>query len=108
VRIRFRLGILAAAVAAASILAGGSLARPYVDRGDLARSSSSNVAGSQGRGAAGNQGQASAGDPSSPVDPAASAKKGKGYCGEESDGDVSKCPAAPKKSAKKGKGYAGE
>jgi hypothetical protein len=98
-KMRFRSGVFVAVLAAASILAGGSLAKPYMEHGDAAKSPSLRVAGSQGHGVAGNQSASSA------VDPGASAKKGKGDCAEESDGDVSKCPPAPKKAAKKGKGY---
>jgi len=101
-RIHLRLATIAAAVVVAAVMAGVSSARPYLERGDLARSHPQ--VASSARTGAGGQGQAASGQAGSSVDPA-SAKKGAGYCARETDGDVIKCPSAPKKPAKKGKGF---
>jgi hypothetical protein len=101
---RWRWGVLAAMLALAGGLAGGSLARPYLERGDVAKATPSHTGGANGSDASGSQGQAPA-DGSSATDPNSSAKKGKGYCVRDSDGDKDTCPAKPKKAAKKGKGF---
>ena len=103
-RIHLRLATLAAAVGVAAVMAGASPARPYLERGDLARLHAQPA--SSARAERGGQGQAAGSQAGSSADPSASAKKGAGYCARESDGDVIKCPSAPKKPAKKGKGFA--
>jgi hypothetical protein len=102
-RIHLRVATLAVAVGVAAMMAGASSARPYLERGDLARLHAQPASSARTEG--GGQGQAASGQPGSNVDPGASAKKGAGYCARESDGDVIKCPSAPKKPAKKGNGF---
>ena len=98
---RTRLGLVVVlALSVVVAMAGAASARPYLERGDAAKSTSAQTveAGSTSV-------STTSGDAAGSVDPSGSAKKkGKGYCIGASDGDKITCPSH-KKASKKGKGY---
>lgn len=100
-RVRFMIVAMVAVLSIAGLTASGSFACYYVE-GGLAPVTVSQTVGTTGAGSGGQSSQT--GDGSTAADPEGSAKKGKGYCVGDNDGDPITCPSH-KKAAKKGKGW---
>lgn len=101
-QVRFRLVAVVTALTVMGMAAGTSLASHYVE-GGLAPATTTQAAGGTPAASSGESGQ-SGDSGSNAADPESSAKKGKGYCIGDNDGDTIKCPSH-KKAAKKGKGW---
>ena len=101
-QVRFRLVAVITALIVMGTTAGTSLASHAVE-GGLAPATATQGAGGSAAASGGESGQ-SGDNGSNAADPEGSAKKGKGYCFGDNDGDKITCPSH-KKAAKKGKGW---